>query len=83
MFLYSKQIRRMSDEQKLEEVMVEETTKMVKEEVTSQVAAVSEQTAWQELKGYWLSCSAWCDTIHHVEAPVLAKPLVPSSTESK
>ena len=68
----------MSDEQKLEE-----TTKMVKEEVTSQVVAVAEQTAWQELKGYWLSCSAWCDTIHHVEPPVLAKPLVPSSTESK
>jgi len=78
MFLYSKQIRRMSDEQKLEE-----TTKMVKEEVTLQVAAVSEQTAWQELKGYWLSCSSWCDTIHHVERPVLSKSLVPSSRESK
>jgi hypothetical protein len=73
----------MSDEQKLEEVMVEETSKMIKEEVTSQPVVVSEQTAWQELKGYWLSCSAWCDTIHHVERPVLSKSLVPSSTESK
>ena len=83
MFLYSKHIRRMSDEQKLEEVMVEETTKMVKEEVTSQVVAVAEQTAWQELKGYWLSCSAWCDTLHHVEAPVPSKSSALLSTESK
>lgn len=62
----------------------EESVKKVADEVAPIVAvAVQELSAYQELKGYFLSCSAWCDKIHHVEAPVPAKSVVVQSTESK